>query len=154
MRIIQLLWLLAFVVAVAGEVCQKRVAQSSTTAGVLQSLISGPSCSFDGLIIANVTFDTAGTPPPPPPARPPPPPSRPPPTQPAGDGYWTSCKNRGCTFTFAMDARDSQVGPSYDPQRDTGASPYQSPDDLRKWYWFRFPDNRIDDNFRDFYTTW
>jgi hypothetical protein len=53
-----------------------------------------------------------------------------------------------------MDARDSQVGPFYDPQRDTAASPYQSPDDLRKWYWFRFPDNKIDDNFRDFYTTW
>jgi hypothetical protein len=53
-----------------------------------------------------------------------------------------------------MGALDSDVGPYYSPGRQTAASPYQSTNDLIKWFWFTFPFERISAGFRDFYGSW
>jgi hypothetical protein len=53
-----------------------------------------------------------------------------------------------------MSVSDADVGPQYNPGRPTAASPYQSTDDLRKWYWHMFPRDRMSEKFRDFYGTW
>ncbi|EDU40786.1 conserved hypothetical protein [Pyrenophora tritici-repentis Pt-1C-BFP] len=95
--------------------------------------------------------DTAARPPPPPPPRPPPLPSRP---EPASNQLWYKCLDKGCIFNWAMRTDDRAVGPFYKPARDTAASPYQSQDDLRKWYWFPYPQDKINEKYDDFYGTW
>ena len=86
------------------------------------------------------------TPPPPPPARPQP--------QPANDELWTKCTNKGCTLASAMQASDKVAGAAYSPPRDTAQSPFRSQDDLRKWFWSPFPEDKIDEKIHDFYGTW
>jgi hypothetical protein len=53
-----------------------------------------------------------------------------------------------------MSASDTDVGPYYSPGRQTAASPYQSTNDLRRWYWFTYPREKIGESFRDFYGVW
>ncbi|KAF1837699.1 hypothetical protein BDW02DRAFT_518517 [Decorospora gaudefroyi] len=53
-----------------------------------------------------------------------------------------------------MDARDTLVGPFYNPARNTAASPYQSVNDLRRWFWHKFPRKRMNEAVFDFYGTW
>jgi len=53
-----------------------------------------------------------------------------------------------------MRVTDRDVGPLYKPARDIAASPYQSHDDLSKWYWFPYPQDRINEKYDDFYGTW
>jgi hypothetical protein len=53
-----------------------------------------------------------------------------------------------------MQANDADVGPAYNPQRDTARSRFRSPDDLRTWGWSPFPPNQVDEKFHDFYSTW
>ncbi|RAR11243.1 isocitrate dehydrogenase [Stemphylium lycopersici] len=89
-------------------------------------------------------------------AAPPPPPPPPVPRriEPAGDALWGQCKRKGCTLTWAMRKNDQEVGPYYNPQRNTAASPHQDEEDLPRWGWLEYPRGRINENFDDFYGTW
>jgi hypothetical protein len=49
---------------------------------------------------------------------------------------------------------DREVGPRYDPRRNTAASPYQSHNDLRTWYWFSWIEEISNQAYFDFYRTW
>lgn len=53
-----------------------------------------------------------------------------------------------------MQANDADVGPAYNPQRDTAKSPFGSVNDLRTWGWFPYPSEKIDESFHNFYSTW
>lgn len=53
-----------------------------------------------------------------------------------------------------MQANDADVGPAYNPARDTASSPYRSVNDLEKWLWRPFPRDRTNPKMHDFYNTW
>ncbi|KAF2133738.1 hypothetical protein P153DRAFT_372328 [Dothidotthia symphoricarpi CBS 119687] len=80
---------------------------------------------------------------------PPPPPNRP--AGPANDLTWERCRAKGCTFTWAMQANDADVGPTYAPERSTAGSPWRNFNDLLLWFWRPFPNSRVDERFHDFY---
>ncbi|KAF1848988.1 uncharacterized protein K460DRAFT_375732 [Cucurbitaria berberidis CBS 394.84] len=121
----------------------------SLTAGDTLCLLN---CTQDISLITNLTklehgngFDNAAPPPPPP---------RPPPIQPADDSLWKRCSDKGCMLAWAMRADDQNVGPSYNPTRNTARSPYHSINDLQQWLWNPFPKTRINPAMHDFYNTW
>ncbi|KAJ8116551.1 hypothetical protein OPT61_g2044 [Boeremia exigua] len=89
-----------------------------------------------------------------PPVRRPPPPLPNRRSEPANDEIWNKFRDKGCTLTWAMQANDIDVGPAYNPKRDTARSPFRSPSDLQTWGWEPFPRDRIDDVFHDFYSVW
>ncbi|KAH6870340.1 hypothetical protein BKA58DRAFT_361044 [Alternaria rosae] len=57
-------------------------------------------------------------------------------------------------LSWAMDHDDSEVGPLYNPERTTAASPYRSIDDLHKWYWMYNDLKSTEDFYFDLYKTW
>ena len=57
-------------------------------------------------------------------------------------------------LSWAMRYEDSQVGTYYVPPRPTAASPYQSLSDLARWFWFRWPQASIREEYFDFNRAW
>ena len=53
-----------------------------------------------------------------------------------------------------MRKNDQEVGPYYNPQRNTAASPYQNEEDFTRWGWLDYPRGRINEEFDDFYGVW
>ncbi|OAG25043.1 hypothetical protein CC77DRAFT_926292, partial [Alternaria alternata] len=96
----------------------------------------------------------AGKPQPPPPAPRPPPPPPPARILPADDEVWKKCREKGCMLSWAMRYEDSQVGTYYVPPHPTAASPYQSLSDLARWFWFRWPQASIREEYFDFNRAW
>lgn len=89
-----------------------------------------------------------------PPFRRPPPPLPNRRSEPANDDLWNKCRDKGCTLSWAMQAKDADVGPAYSPQRENARSPFRSLDDLRVWGWNPFPTDKVDEKFHDLYSTW
>lgn len=53
-----------------------------------------------------------------------------------------------------MRASDQDAGSVYNPSRNTAKSPYQQQSDLKKWGWHKFPRDKVNPNFHDFYNVW
>jgi hypothetical protein len=53
-----------------------------------------------------------------------------------------------------VQAPDHDAGALYVPVRGSAKSEYDSTEDLARWFWYPYPEDRVADSFHDLYSTW
>lgn len=55
---------------------------------------------------------------------------------------------------MTVQAPDVDAGALFVPMRANAKSDYDTTEDLSRWFWFPYPEDKVADSFRDLYSTW